>query len=142
LFISALVIILLQTDIAFGIGDRFLGVQVANHEQGVIIQNIAQNSPATRVVDTSSGQYMYLEPGDVIQIVNGINVTTPEHFVQLIRKGPPVTQIRVLDIRNHVFRDILAMVGPPDEVAAFFNQRSSDFEDKRMPYISPETSRE
>ncbi len=143
LLLSVMVITLLQAGVAFGAGERFLGVQVTNNEQGVIIQQIVQNSPATRVVDPSSGQYISLEPGDVILMINGVNVTTPAQFVQLIKTGPPVAFIRVWDVRNRMVRDVAAGVGPSNEVAAYLNRRSPNMEDRRgSPYISPTTPRQ
>jgi hypothetical protein len=136
LIFQILAITLLQTSIAFGAGERFLGVQVAEHPYGVIIQQVVPGSPATRVIDISSGHYLSLEPYDVIQFINGVRVTSPEHFVQLIQTGPALTRIRVMDTRNQMFREVAAGVGPSDEINAYFNQRNPAFqgdENSNMP---------
>jgi hypothetical protein len=132
-----MIILLLQGGVAFGAGERFLGVQVSAHQQGIIIGEVVQGSPATRVVDTSSGQSMSLEPGDIIQSVNGVSVSNPSHFVQLIRTGPPVAAIGVWDVRNRLFRIVAAGVGPSNEVAAYLNQRSRDLEDRGTTDMPP-----
>jgi hypothetical protein len=132
-----LAITLFHTGIAFGAGERFLGVQVAEHPQGVIIQQVVQGSPATRVIDISTGQYMSLKPFDIIQFVNGVKVSSPEHFVQLIRTGPPVIRIRVIDVHNRIFRELSAGVGPSDEIKAYFNQRNPSFQGNGNSYMPP-----
>ena len=80
---------------------------------------------------------MSLEPGDILQSVNGVSVSNPAHFVQLIRTGPPVAVIRVWDVRNRMFRVVAAGVGPSNEVAAYLNQRSRNLEDKGTTYMPP-----
>lgn len=137
LLLPVTMIMLLQGGSAFGAGERFLGVQVSAHQQGVVIGEVVQGSPATRVVDTSSGQSMCLESGDIIQSVNGVSVSNPAHFVQMIRTGPPVAVIRVWDVHNRLFRVVAAGVGPSNEVAAYLNQGSRNLEHSGTTYMPP-----
>lgn len=117
-----IMLVLLLPGPASGAGERFLGVQVGAYQQGIVIVGVVQGSPATRVVDTTTGQAMSLEPGDIIQSLNNFYVLSPEHFGQLLRTGPPVATMTIWDVRNNVLRVVVAGVGPPDEIAAYLNQ--------------------
>ena len=137
LLIPITIFLLLQGEIAFGAGDRFLGTAVAAHQQGLIIKQVLPGSPATKVVDTSNGQYMSLKPGDIIQSVNGVTIRNPANLGQLLRQGPPIAIIRVWDIYNNLFRIIAAGVGSPNEIAAYLNQRSQNLKNNRADIIPP-----
>lgn len=121
-FLLPLTMFILLPELAYGVGERLLGVQVGAYQQGIVIVEVVQDSPATRVVDTATGQVMSLEPGDIIQAINNFYVLNPEQFGQLLRAGPPVATMTIWDARNEVFRVVVAGVGPPDEIAAYLNQ--------------------
>ena len=133
--ISILITLLMQSGIVFGSNNRYLGVQVESHQNGIIIWKVANGSPATRVYDTSSRRYMSLEPGDIIQTVNGVRVFDPDQFVHLILTGPPVSIIGVWDVRNHFIRFLAAGVGPSYEISAYLNQGNRNLNNKNTSSI-------
>jgi len=82
-----MIIVIIQSGIAFAEGKRFLGIGVDTDPQGVIIFEVIKGSPATKVVDTSSREVDSLQPGDIIQAVDGITVSSPEQFYNSIEKN-------------------------------------------------------
>ena len=139
LLIPIIMVQFLQTEIVFCANNRFLGITVEPHQKGLVIKQVIPGTPATKAVDTSNGHYISLEPGDVIQSVNGVIVKHPANLVQLLQQGPPIAVIKVWDIRYNLYRTVAAGVGTPNEITVYLKQRSQNFKSNSansMPSIS------
>jgi|GEM_PF-3518517 len=121
-----MMIVIIQIGIAFAEGKRFFGIGVDTDPQGVIIIEVIQGSPATKVVDTSSGEVDSLQPGDIIQAVEGITVSSPEQFYNSIEKNHHFT---VKFLRHEQSREVEAELFSSYEMDTY---QKEDFDRKQQ----------
>jgi membrane-associated protease RseP (regulator of RpoE activity) len=121
-----MIIVIIQSGIAFAEGKRFLGIGVDTDPQGVIIFEVIKGSPATKVVDTSSREVDSLQPGDIIQAVDGITVSFPEQFYNSIEKNHHFT---VKFLRHEQSHEVEAELWSSNEMDTY---QKEDFDRKQQ----------
>jgi hypothetical protein len=93
---------------------RFFGVGVTRAPHGVIITEVAEDSPATRVYNSSSNEFMSLQPGDIIQAVRGVIIENPEQFYAIVRTSD---MFKIKFLRNGLFHEVMALLLSASDIA-------------------------
>jgi|GEM_PF-3227174 len=98
------------------------GVTVAetSNAAGVIISEVADGSPATKLRRVSDDQPLKLETNKhAVTHVNGTRVTNSTEFVAAIASAPQVSSIRIYEYQSMLWEDYVAVLkGEPTVVAA------------------------
>ncbi len=102
---------------------RFFGVGVTRAPHGVIITEVATDSPATRVYNSSSNEFMSLQPGDIIQAVRGVIIENPEQFYAIVRTSD-IFEIKFS--RNGLFREVMALLLSTGDIAQMEDNEKAD----------------
>jgi hypothetical protein len=116
---------------------RSFGVGVTTDPHGVIITEVAEDSPATRVYNSSSNEFMSLQPGDIIQAVRGVIIENPEQFYAIVRTSD-IFKIKFL--RNGLFHEVMALLLSAGDIAQMDANEKADELRKRK--IEDEKSKE
>ncbi len=124
---------------------RFFGVGVTRAPHGVIITEVAEDSPATRVYNSSSNEFMSLQPGDIIQAVRGVIIENPEQFYAIVRTSD---MFKIKFLRNGLFHEVMALLLSAGDIAQMeANEKAADelrkrkIEDEKTKELNQELNR-
>ncbi len=103
------------------------GIAVSTVANGVRIDRVTADSPATRVVENATGRNMYLERGDIIVSVNGAPVRDSQDFINRVNQTDRDLSIGVIDVRTGRIRNFSAVLR--DNSTLIFNGRTKSNKD-------------